>query len=441
MRHARRVAAGALGLAMVLTACGGSDSTSQDTDTGTAATDETEDGDDGGGTSSGGGVAFGASMEEYQAAFEDVEPITLNTQSPVPEGSLVGRPFEAYFDALEEWSGGKITLDVQWSNAVAGAAEADQAVADGRLDFASVQAVLDPDQYPAFSALVDTSFVGNAGPLVSILNPHAYIAELALNNEQVVQEYEDQNLRMLVPSFTGGPNAIYCSDERRSLEDFDGAQVRVTGQAHSAETEALGGVGVAMAFSEVFEALQRGAIDCAIGSPSVAIFGGLMPIVPHTVLDESNSLAQVPSSILINADRFDGLPLVAQQLLFDRTDVFVAENVEVMFELVRDVVLAADEEGGEVGPLADDAAAALEAANEAVLQRVAEDSRLEDAAAFVDAIESTSTEWADAITGDLGYTEEVAYADFGTWYEDGIVDLGPFIDRLYSDVMQPHRPS
>ena len=83
------------------------------------------------------GVEYGATMEEYQAAFEDVDPITLRMQVDMPKDSDGNRGREAYAAALEEWSGGKITVEIGYANAfVPNAADWAPALSDGRLDIA-----------------------------------------------------------------------------------------------------------------------------------------------------------------------------------------------------------------------------------------------------------------------------------------------------------------
>ncbi|MFP3468156.1 C4-dicarboxylate ABC transporter substrate-binding protein, partial [Leifsonia sp. SIMBA_070] len=72
-----------------------------------------------------------ASMEDYVAAFADVDPINLKVQSNNPQGTGQSVPLEAYVAAVEEWSGGKITFDVKYSGAIAPIAQAGQAMADG----------------------------------------------------------------------------------------------------------------------------------------------------------------------------------------------------------------------------------------------------------------------------------------------------------------------
>jgi hypothetical protein len=130
-----------------------------------------------GSSSSGGGdgVAAGATKEQYQAAFQGVSPIKLRTQTPAPKGAATGLPLEKYYQAVTDWSGGKITWDIAYSNAVAPPAEIDNALVDGRLDFASVLPIYEPSEYPANAALIEGGVVSDQsavnGVLSSMLGP------------------------------------------------------------------------------------------------------------------------------------------------------------------------------------------------------------------------------------------------------------------------------
>ena len=103
------------------------------------------------------GLAYGATKEDYIAAFADIDPIVLHTQSPAPKGSPTGLPVEKYLDTVTEWSGGKITFDVAYSNAVAPPAEIDNALVDGRLDLGHIIPQYEPAEYPA-----STPFAGSS---------------------------------------------------------------------------------------------------------------------------------------------------------------------------------------------------------------------------------------------------------------------------------------
>lgn len=65
-----------------------------------------------------------------------------------------------------------------------------------------------------------------------------------------------------------GPQVFYCNSSVKSLKDLHGKKVRSYTASMSAVVTALGAVPVTMNFPEVYLALQRGVIDCAITSPT-----------------------------------------------------------------------------------------------------------------------------------------------------------------------------
>lgn len=396
--------------------------------------------EEGAGSQAGGeGVAFGATMEDYQAAFADVEPIELYTQSPAPKGSPVGKNFEDYFAAVEEWSDGKITFDISWANATAAPTEVDDALLDGRLDVGSVMAGYEPDVYPTYAALSDTSYMGNGNPMEMVMASHGYITEIVNTDNAVADEFAARGMKVLAPAFTGGINGIYCSEPKRDLASLDGAQVRISGSAHSAEAKALGMSPVSLDYAEVYEALQRGVLDCAFSGATVVLLSDLLSVAPHLILDSQSSFGQVPSALAISQTKWDELPLVAQQLLHDRADVFVESNMVGLLDMFRQVLSAVDEKGGTIGGLDDAAQAALADGNEEFLSSVADNSAVKDGDALVEAIRSGAEKW-KAKVADLGYDTEVDYDELADHLAANEVDFAPFMDA-FREVAKASRPS
>ncbi|WP_235737178.1 TRAP transporter substrate-binding protein DctP [Nocardioides alcanivorans] len=396
--------------------------------------------EDAAGDQSGGeGVSFGATKEEYQEAFADVEPISLFTQSPAPKGSPVGKNFEDYFSAIEEWSDGKITFDISWSNATAAPTEVDDALADGRLDVGSVMAGYEPDLYPTYAALSDTSYMGNGNPLEMVMAPHGYITDIVNSDGAVDDEFAARGMKVLAPAFTGGINGIFCSDARRDLDSLAGAQVRISGSAHAAEAKALGMSPVSLDYAEVYEALQRGVLDCAYAGATVVLLGDLLSVAPHVILDSKTSFGQVPSALAISQAKWDELPLVAQQLMYDRADVFVLSNMEGLLDMYRQVLELVPEKNGTIAGLDEAAQSELDKGNEEFLNAVADNKAIQDGSALVEAIRSGSETWKGKV-GELGYDTEVDYADLPAYLAENEVDFTAFMDA-WREVAKTSRPS
>lgn len=398
-----------------------------------------DDGSTGGNGGGGEGVAAGATIEEYQKAFEDVDTITLNSQTSAPKGSATGLPQEKYQEAVTEWSGGKIQWNTSYSNAVATATEADNALTDGRLDFTSVLPIYEPSEYPANAALVDTGFISSQSAINGTLQSNAWPNQVAFENEEIMAEFEDHGIVPLIPVFNSGAQGIFCADAKTSLSDLKGANVTASGVAQTAQLKALGSSPVSITYTEIFESLQRGVVDCSNSSLTVGVLGGFIAEAPNLTISNDAGFALAPGSMGFSKDTWDTLPLVAQQLLWDRTDVFVQANIADKI-WVNDADAAAQirKAGGTISEFADDAQTALQAENDKMLADQAKNAKVSDPAGLVQAAQDAAAEWKSTVDG-LGF-EDIGYEDFDKNYQANDEAMTKYTDAV-NDLWASHRPS
>lgn len=395
----------------------------------------------GGGSGGGEGVPFGATMEEYHAAFADIDPIVLHTQSPSTKGSTGGAFIDAYTSAVEEWSDGKITFDIAYSDAIAKATEIDNAIVDGRLDIGQVLAVYEPKEFPATSALLDASVLSDQSVVTGVLQSNAWPADVALSTPEIVEEFEDKGLKLMMPAYNAGMNALFCAQPRTALPDFGGRSVSVGSTAGNQEVAALGATPTSVAYTEAYEALQRGVIDCSMLSPAAAQIGGILEVAPQTVIDPAAGLAVPTGNMAMNLDVWESLPLVAQQLLWDRLDAFVTGSIQgKIWPVTVESTASIQQYGGRIVPFSDDARAAVQAANEKIVNAIADNPAVDDGQAFVSTVRGTADKWS-GIVSELGYTNETDYNGFATWYTPEKIDITPYVERFYEEILLPHRPS
>lgn len=396
--------------------------------------------DQGSASGGGDGVAAGATKEQYQAAFDGVSPVKLRTQTPAPKGAATGLPMEKYYQAVTDWSGGKITWDVAYSNAVAQPAEIDDALTDGRLDFASVLPIYEPSEYPANAALIEGGVISDQSAVKGVLSSNAWPNEVAFNTPEVMREFEDRGLVAVLPVYNSGANALFCSQQRTGLAALKGASVGAGGTAQSAEITALGGSPSSIPYTELFESLQRGVVDCTVSSPTVAVLGGFAAAAPQVVIDPDAGFALAPGGLAFSRTTWDGLPLVARQLLWDRLDVFIASNiVDKIFPNNAKMAKTVKDAGGGVRTFDPDARAALQAANDQLMEKLRGTKAVSDGSGFVDAMRKASGAW-DARVAQLGYAD-VGYADFDTWFTGQNVDLAKYTAQVMETVFNARRPS
>ncbi|WP_101524653.1 TRAP transporter substrate-binding protein DctP [Nocardioides houyundeii] len=390
-------------------------------------------------------VAAGASKEEYQAAFEEIDPITIITQTAGAQGTVTSAYFEAYQEAVSDWSGGKIEFETNYAYSVAPPVEVSDAVADGRLDMSYTIPAYQPDELPATNALIDLSISADQTPLVGVLQLLGWSLETSNASEEILDEYEAIGLHPLLPVYSLGPDALFCAEPRSSLADFKGVTSRMGARLHAAQFKALGMEGTSVDLSEMFEALQRGVVDCTVANPLTAALTGIFEIAPNARIAPSAGFAGGVGSMVINKDVWGDLPLAAQQLLHDRLDVFVKEQIGATLNAITETVESTKKYDGELGLFDDDVVSALETANEGLLEESRKElAGVDDPAAFVDGSVENMKQWRDVVTTDLGFDPDMTPEEFVTWYEENDKDLDvfdEFLARLFDEAMGERRPA
>ncbi|MEW2354417.1 C4-dicarboxylate ABC transporter substrate-binding protein [Spirillospora sp. NPDC029432] len=386
-------------------------------------------------------VRYGATQEEYKAAFRDIPPIKLTTQSPSPKGSVTGKNVEDYLKAVTDWSGGKITWEVSYSNGVAPPEEVDDALRDGRLDLGQVLPIYEPSDYPANAALIQTTFLSEQTPVTGALQSNAWPNEVAFEIPEIMKEFRDAGMEPLMPQYDSGSNVLFCRDEPRGLKAFHGRQAASGGQAQTAEITSLGGSAVSVPYTELFEGLERGIVDCSVSSLTVGVLSGFISAAPHVTIDPQAGLATAPGAMAMSGRAWKRLPLAARQLLFDRLDVFMTSNIrDKIWPNSVAAVKAAKAAGGSVAPFEPDARGSVNAANARMLRKISRSDKIDDPDALVAAARAASARWLNIVRAG-GTGADVTYPEFDTWYKPGRVDVDAFMKRAFEEIFLPHRPS
>ncbi|OLT16464.1 hypothetical protein BJF78_14460 [Pseudonocardia sp. CNS-139] len=195
---------------------------------------------------------------------------------------------------------------------------------------------------------------------------------------------------------------------------------------------------VSLPFTEVYEALERGTLDCALVVMRQAESGGLIPLAKHWTFDTTESAFKGYIPIAFSLQRWEGLPLAAQQLLHDRLDVWIENYARGLWEGSQAALVELAGIGGGINEYDAAARQALHAFNAAALDQLRTGTTSGDDGELVDRFGTNYASWT-GIVGDLGYTEVTA-ADFAGWYAEDAIDMAPFMARLRADVLDPHRP-
>jgi len=392
-----------------------------------------------GGGGAGSDVAWGASAAEYQAALADMEPIELIMQSGTasPDHPDAVATLE-FIDRIEEYSGGKITIDITWAyGIVSNVLEFDDALVDGRLDISAFWPQYDPAEYPATNLLVDATVVRDPRMYVGFYSSMAAFQEIGLGTPEIVSEWTDKGITPLTIMSPDGPSIIACSQPLDSLADLEGRQIRAGGTVHARELEELGAIPVSLPYPEVYEALQRGILDCSMSAHTIATSGGHLEVAPYVYHTDTEALASTPTNIYAGP-RFLQLPRAAQQLIQESATVLSAYGFDRFFDrVVTESVVIATDGGGGFFAMPQEVDDLLVTINEGILADVATTS-LFDGDEFVQRVTEVNDAWVAKVI-ELGYEDDGPFSAFPTWYAT-TPDHEPWRQAVVTDILAELSP-
>lgn len=385
----------------------------------------------------GDGYEYGAAQEQVDAAIADLEPVTINYQIPAtsmesPQASM-GTDFK---EAVEERSGGRITVDLAWNQSIAAYDEIHDALADGRVDMAFTLPSYDPARFPAFNALNDMLGGDPSSPMLGEMIVNTVAADVAWKTPEILEEYEDNGLTPFVPVMASSNYYSICTEPAPDLDDWQGLQVRVGSPAANDMVDHVGGTPVSIAGVEAYEALQRGTIDCTLAVLSDVVQGGFFEVAPTLGYPTETSFPRVSGAILTGSG-VEQLPLAYQQILFDAFDHYYQGSLEAGIGSKVDAITTANETGVDIEEASSDLQEEVRSFAELTRDEVAESGIIGDD--IVERLDESREHWTSTIE-EMGYEETGEFAEFDEWY-DPDTDYTPLATALLEETMLEHRPS
>jgi TRAP-type C4-dicarboxylate transport system substrate-binding protein len=250
------------------------------------------------------------------------EVISIRYTSVGATGSEIMNQVEWFAEQVEDRTDGRVEFELFLDGTLVGAAETLPAVLDGRADAGYLCDCYAPNEFPVWS-LFSTPFAGN--------NAEAFM-------RTAVELYQD-DAGLLAEEFEGlglhanwfhtiGAGLTYMREPIESVSDLRGLRLRAIGLTAEAFASA-GAEPVAMDPGEIYESVQRGAID-GVGTfffPSAHAFG-VEEVAPHVGDPGTGFYASV--GFIMNAEVWESLPA-------DIQDVFNEVSDELMSGVAIDI--------------------------------------------------------------------------------------------------------
>lgn len=384
------------------------------------------------------GVEVGTSKDDYRAALADMDEVTLIAQVAGGPGSNAVKRYEDYFAAVEDWSDGKISFEVNYSDAIVPPTEIDDALVDGRLDVGYVLPVYEPDVYKAGALLAEVTVAGRGFPYTGTMNTTAASNAAFYNTPEMVEEFEGKGIYPLAAQLADGTGHFFCSDPIRSAADLDGLEATVSSQSMAKQYDEMGITAVSLAFSEYFEGVQRGVVDCVTTGGTPAELAGIADAAPNVTMMTEGTFASPAAILAISQTKWDTLPLPAQQLMHDRLDAMFAGGLSGALDAWKNVFASTADKDASISALDPKGAELMSSGADKVLAAV-ESTDVLDGEKLVADYKADVEKWNTILADDLGL-EDPTPEDFAAWLNAGEHDVDAFVERLMADVYEARRP-
>lgn len=271
-------------------------------------------------------------------ALESMEPVTLRASVPFPAGGTPGTLLATWTDEVEKRTDGKVTFELYHDATLIPGAESFSGLASGLADVGFFAASNQPNELPLSNWLGRLTVpMTNLGyPMANLAGFGASVGAYA-TAEPVVEELRAQNIEPMLYMYSS-PFMMVCSDPVVTPEDTQGKTIRTGGEPWVSEVEALGMTNVFLPTPELYEALQRGVIDCAyLAADNVATLG-VTEVTTATALVDGG--ASSGAQIGFNKDSWDALPSEVQQIMRESAGIAQSAFMEDTFRVYQAAVEA-----------------------------------------------------------------------------------------------------
>jgi TRAP-type C4-dicarboxylate transport system substrate-binding protein len=268
------------------------------------------------------GASFALLLSSVMPAMSETK---LSYGSWAPDTYPNSTAARAFFDRVTEATNGAITFEGHWGGTVVNIRTSLPGVKDRLVDAAYVTGSLFAQQAPIDIFVTDHAMI-TAEPRVFTA---AINETLLLGCPECADEWRGNGVVSLT-YVADAPFYIQCQAEPTSLAYFAGKQVRSVGPfGHLAST--MGATPVNTAPGEVYEAMQRGAVACAIGGGFWQRAYSLWDVAKY-VIDHSLGQYNNGSIMTINRDLWRELGEDGRKAFLDNRAFLVATAVRTHVE-------------------------------------------------------------------------------------------------------------
>lgn len=251
-----------------------------------------------------------------------MEPLVIKVSDPNPETATSVRALQGWMAEVTRATGGKVTFEEYYAGALHPGSEAVSALESGLTDLSFVSLAAHAQTLPiaAWAASAAAS-QGAEYPTGALAGTGAYFGVWEKSDE-IRNEYAGHNAQPFVTWSSPGFDLL-CATPVNSLATSAGKLARTTGSPFKEELDSVGIQPVYLENGDLYEAMQRGVINCvAAGAPTFITSSLAENAKYYTPVSMS---PQGGSGYVIRKDLWDSLPAEVQDIMNDAKATFFTD--------------------------------------------------------------------------------------------------------------------
>jgi TRAP-type C4-dicarboxylate transport system substrate-binding protein len=262
------------------------------------------------------GLTLTVSVFSMPCMAQELKPMTLKMGNAVAEISWFGKQHKWWANEVEKRTGGKIKVQIFWMESLVKWKDALPGIQSGMADLHWVSSTYFPSQLPRY-LMLDNLFNFGDDYVAAILG----LIDTVDNEPNLKAELAKQNIVFVAPHISGhAPSGT--KKPISSVKDLKGKSLRTYGGVRTQFYTNLGANPIFMAFGDMYEAMDRGTIDC-LGDMAIVLSNAfkLYEVVKYIYWNnppgvEGNGGA-LASGFYMNKKLFDSFPKETQKMFLD----------------------------------------------------------------------------------------------------------------------------
>ena len=341
-------------------------------------------------------VALSLTTIGFQAAPTAAEQINFSTYIPASERAVaVG--FEPLFKAVSEATGGELTAQILTAGQMFGPFDTLPGIENGAVAGGTVFSGFYGKELP-HAAFIEDTVAMNEDRVAAI----GAALETYFQDCPGCMEDEKKAGVVSVGGHALAPYVLICSKDISSAEDLKGMRVRGTTGLMNSAIRLMGANGVNVAFGEISQAFERGAMDCMLGNLSWISLFGITEIVKTAVPEPTLGIVPAPMFVTFSRNAWDSWSDGVHKAFMEQMPHYVADVTLAYRETdqaARDAAVAAGMKEVDLGEDFAKLQADLETVERERIVTEARERGIQDPEALLAAYEKNYAKWKELSAG------------------------------------------